>query len=27
LLDQIDPYAQQQLKVLCVDTDRPPSRN
>jgi tetratricopeptide (TPR) repeat protein len=28
LLDhQIDPYAQQQLKVLCVDSDRPPSRN
>jgi tetratricopeptide (TPR) repeat protein len=26
LLDQIDPYAQQQLKVLCVDSDRPPSR-
>jgi tetratricopeptide (TPR) repeat protein len=27
VLDQIDPYAQQQLKVLCVDTDRPPSKH
>ncbi len=27
MLDQLDPYAQQQLKVLCVDTDRPPSPN
>jgi predicted Zn-dependent protease len=26
-LEQIDPYAQQQLKVLCADTDRvPPGR-
>ncbi|HEV8445308.1 MAG TPA: hypothetical protein VGQ44_00715 [Gemmatimonadaceae bacterium] len=24
--NQLDPYAQQQLKVLCVDSDRPPSQ-
>jgi hypothetical protein len=24
-LDQLDPYAQQQLKLLCADSTRPPS--
>lgn len=24
-LDQLDPFAQQQIKVVCVDGDRPPS--
>jgi hypothetical protein len=25
VLEQIDPYAQQQVKVLCADIDRPPA--